>query len=135
MLANAGFVTGSEAKSPDVWRLSLARRLVVLVAAFAFVLQSYVVQTHIHGLLARVGGAVGVTTQHAPGAEKSPFDHGSADCPLCQAVIHAGAFVAPAAPLLHLPFTWTNAAAVVFTAVATSAASAHDWQSRAPPRF
>jgi hypothetical protein len=127
-------VTGSEAKSPELWRVSTARRFVVFIAAFAFVLQSYIAQTHIHGMLAGFGGASGVTTQHAPGPEKAPFDHGSTDCPLCQAVIHAGAFVAPTAPVLHLPFMWTSAAAVAFTAFVVSAASAHDWQSRAPPR-
>lgn len=135
MLANAGFVTGSEAKSPNVWRLSLARRFVVFIAAFGFVLQSYIAQTHFHGVFQGRDASAGIALSHAPSPDKSPFNHGSTDCPLCQAVIHAGAFVAPVAPVLLLPFTWINAAAIVFAASATSATSAHDWQSRAPPRF
>jgi hypothetical protein len=92
MLANAGFVTGSEAKSPDAWRLSLARRFVVFIAAFGFVLQSYIAQTHFHGVFQGPHPATGIATSHAPGPQKTPFDHGSTDCPLCQAVIHAPAF-------------------------------------------
>ena len=131
-MADAGFVTGSEAKSPELRRLSLARRFVVFIAAFAFVLQSYIVQTHVHGV--GFGAAAGISAQRAPEPDKTPADHGSTDCPLCQAVIHAGAFVAPSAPVLYLPFTWINAAAMIFTSFATAAATAHDWRSRAPPR-
>jgi len=110
-------------------RLGPARRFVVFVAALAFALQSYIAQTHIHD------GVPGFAPRLATGQGKLPADRGQADCPLCQAVIHVGVFVAPASLVLILPFAWVKTDLLVFTARAASAAAAHDWRSRAPPRL
>jgi type IV secretory pathway TrbL component len=110
-----------------------ARRIVVFVALFAFTLQSFIAQTHIHAESLAPGGVVN-TAATSP-SNKAPTDHSQADCPFCQAVVHVGSVVASAPPLLRLPFSWTATAAFVSAAVAISGSSAHDWRSRAPPRF
>ncbi len=109
-------------------RSGLARRFVVFVAVFAFALQSFIAQTHIHA------EALAGTAKVAATSGQAPIDHSQADCPFCQAVTHVGSVVASAAPLLRLPFSWVETAALVLTAVAMSGSTAHDWQSRAPPR-
>jgi cytochrome c553 len=109
-------------------RSAPARRFVVFIAVFAFALQSFIAQTHIHA-----EALVGVV-KAAASAGKASADHSLADCPFCQAVTHVGSVVASAPPLLRLPFTWVETAALVFAAVAITGADAHDWHSRAPPR-
>jgi hypothetical protein len=111
-------------------RFELARRFVVFLAVFAFALQSFVAQTHIHAeSLASI-----VKIAAATPSGKAPVDHNQADCPFCQAVVHVGSVVTSAPPLLRLPFSWVETAAFVISAVAISSSTAHDWQSRAPPR-
>jgi len=109
-------------------RSSPARRFVVFVAMFAFALQSFIAQTHIHA--ESPAGIAKIATT----SSKAPADHSQADCPFCQAVVHVGSVVASAPPLLRLPYSWVQTAAVIFTAGAISGSTAHDWQSRAPPR-
>ena|ERR1700733_691709 len=112
-------------------RSGRARRFVVFIAVFAFALQSFIAQTHIHA--ESLAGIVKIATTSSP--DKAPADHSQADCPFCQAVMHVGSAVASAPPLLRLPYSWVETAALVFTAVAMSGSTAHDWQSRAPPRI
>ncbi|HEY5312673.1 MAG TPA: hypothetical protein VIK18_09135, partial [Pirellulales bacterium] len=73
----------------------------MFVAALGFLLQSYVTQTHIHVFPAGSAGASHITSPLAARGE-SPIDK-PADCPFCQAILHAGLFVASPAPLLFLP--------------------------------
>jgi hypothetical protein len=110
-----------------------ARRFVVFIATFAFALQSFIAQTHIHSESLTLGGVITIATTSASG--KAPADHSQADCPFCQAVVHVGSVVASSPPLLRLPFSWVETAALIFSVVATSGSAAHDWQSRAPPRL
>ena len=112
-----------------------ARCFVVFIAVFAFALQSYVTQTHIHDASQVFGGVAKIAATQSPAPGKAPSHDNKADCPLCQAVIHAGIFVSPATPLLHLPFTLIETVVPVLTLAAASNATAHDWQSRAPPRL
>jgi hypothetical protein len=128
-------MTAAAAESFETRRISPARRFVVFVAVLAFALQSYITQTHIHDASQGLGGIVKIATPQSPAQGKTPLHDGQSDCPFCQAVIHAGAFVASATPLLLLPSTLVETIALVFTARATSNAAAHDWQSRAPPRL
>lgn len=116
------------------WKISLldgAHRLAVFVAAIGLLLQSYAVQTHIH-LGSQENGAIFRTAGHAS-PQQSPLDK-AAECPLCQAVVHAGVFVAPSAPLIYLRFDWVTAERLVFVAPSAFGRVAHDWRSRAPPR-
>lgn len=110
-----------------------ARRFVVFIAAFAFALQSFITQTHVHDASRSFVGFVKIADAHAPAQTRPPLDHHPAYCPICQAVIHAGVFVASAGLLLHLPFLWVRTATPALAAHAESVATAHDWQSRAPP--
>ncbi|MGD0142326.1 MAG: hypothetical protein ABSC92_04145, partial [Rhizomicrobium sp.] len=103
------------------------------VAVLAFALQSYIAQTHIHAESQALGGMVKIATTSPSG--KAPVDHSQADCPFCQAVVHVGAIVVSAPPLLRSPFSWVETAALAFTAATFSIEAAHDWQSRAPPRL
>ncbi|MGD0865105.1 MAG: hypothetical protein ABSA49_06075 [Rhizomicrobium sp.] len=123
---------GTTAELFGLRRSGPARRFVVFIAVFAFALQSFIAQTHIHAETPAPGGIVKNATTSSP--SKAPIDHSQADCPFCQAVVHVGSVVASAPPLLRLPYSWVETAALVFTAFAISGSTAHDWQSRAPPR-
>jgi hypothetical protein len=125
-------MTSAAARHWEGRRQGLASRLVVLLAVLAFAFQSYVTQTHIHDDLPQssfIVKAVGDAPAHGKKAPLNP-----ASCPFCQSVALAGAFVSPTNVLFHLPLAWVLSVAHVFTARATSATIAHDWQSRAPPR-
>lgn len=108
-----------------------ARRYVTLFALLAFFLQSFAVQSHIHPLDKPATAAAAVNNIPAPVKKIDPVDIGS--CRLCQELIHAGAFVAPAATAVPAS---QSAAAIVFTALPLLAGlltPAFAWQSRAPP--
>jgi hypothetical protein len=64
----------------------------------------------------------------------APADSGKAECPFCQAIVHAGAFCAPPAQILVLPLSWATIAASFFVAETFAGVSSHLWQSRAPPQ-
>jgi hypothetical protein len=124
-------MTAAAVEFSGIRRASPSRRFVVFVAALAFALQAYITQTHNHDAL-QGGGIVKIATGQAPG-KTAPHDR-RADCPFCQAMIHAGAFVASAVPSLLLPFVWVQTTTPVFAPRLVAGALAHDWQSRAPPR-
>ncbi len=126
-------MTSATAQSLGIRRVSLARRIVVFIAVFALAFQSYITQTHIHD--AGFGGKAQTSTTQSTAPSKTPLHDSQADCPFCQAMIHAGVFAAPATPLLHLPFTLVQTVALTFAPRGASSAAAHDWQSRAPPRL
>jgi hypothetical protein len=119
-------------KSLKVNRLSGARGLVVFFAAIGLLLQSYLTQTHIHFGSHETGG-VFRTASHKPAPLQGPLDKASA-CPLCQAIVHAGVFTAPSAPVISLSFRWVKAARLAFAGLPAPGDIAHDWRSRAPPR-
>jgi Protein of unknown function (DUF2946) len=125
-------MTAAAAESPGIRRGNPARRFVVFIAILAFAFQSYITQTHIHELQGFRGGA---TATHSSAPSKTPLRDSQTDCPFCQAVIHAGFFVASAAPTLRLPVALVETVALVSTAPETTDPVAHDWQSRAPPRL
>ena len=113
-----------------------------LLIALAFLLQSLVLQTHIHGSTPLAGGVATLLAKAAAADElaswrthgkRPPMNDNSSHCPLCQAVQHAGSFVTPAAITLYLP--WQNVS-LVPRAVALNAkftAASHSWRGRAPP--
>jgi hypothetical protein len=119
------------------------RGALVFFTAFAFLFQSLIIQTHIHGALGDRAGLSGLLAkisasdeQAAPskasGNQKLPKDD-EGRCPVCQAAQSAGAFLAPAAIVVLLP--WQNISLVpllLANETHTNAAS-HDWRGRAPP--
>ena len=125
-------MTATAPISTGLRRDSFGWRSMVWVLAIAFVLQSYVVQTHIHGASASLSSAAKTVSQPV-GHGKAPAGDSGMDCPYCQAIMHAGSFLAPTAPLLSLPSLWIACAAQPGCPAALSLSPAHSWQSRAPP--
>ncbi len=110
------------------------RRLVTWLLLLAFTLQSFVTQTHFHTLHATAGITLGKVLQRASGPDKSPLQKDNSACPFCQAVIHAGAFLSPSAPLLLLLVDRAEGVVPWLITTAAASPSAHSWQSRAPPQ-
>ena len=114
-------------------------RKIVATAVFAsFFWLSLAAQTHIHGLrpLGFLGSSIvkiGSDFAQAPAPDKS--SDSLVDCPLCQAVGHGGAFVAPnvvsvlAVPIGLVMRPWPLAAAQ------RAGFTGYDHQTRGPPRF
>ncbi len=137
-------------RKASAWRLSFT-----LVAILAFAISSFVTQTHIHHAgaehafaaktvdvqsirVAADAGQAQISKAQANAAKPEPKDpyapnEDPANCPLCQEILHAGQYVAPAALLLFTP-TATPLGTVVFihTAIFT-ARHVSGWRSRAPP--
>ncbi len=110
-------------------------RLVTWIVLLAFTLQSFVTQTHMHWSSGAGSGAIVAGSFDGPAPQnKSPFEKDKTACPFCQAIVHAGAFFASAAPLLPLPFAWAAHSPPRLIATKFSAFPAHSWQSRAPPQ-
>ena len=110
-------------------RSGASRRWITLALLVAFAIQSYVFQTHVHGLAPQAG------TFQQSGATPSPgkAPDGAFDCPLCQAITQAGVFLLPAVPfviLARLVSALPTASPMVRT---IAAASARHGRSRAPP--
>jgi hypothetical protein len=120
------------------------RRLVLAVAMLAFALQSYVTQTHIHYASVQAFGlsSADVFTPVAKDAngkaipeKKSPANDDPANCPICQAVAHAGQFVTPTAIGFALPSETVVFIPLAIAALTARETASHNWQGRAPPRI
>ena len=115
--------------------MSAPWRFIALLALVAFTLQSFIIQTHIHGVSRNFDGtAIVKILASSPAHGKVPVDNSPLDCPFCQAIAHTGAFFTPAAPILILPSVWTECAAPSFLLCTVARAAARSWQSRAPPQ-
>jgi hypothetical protein len=118
----------------DLARRGFLSRTVMFVAALAFVLQSFVTQTHIHlgaqdpAGIAQIGDAAPVSVHGKPAHDRGPIE-----CPFCQVIAVAGVFIGAAGPALHLPFVWVVTQVHAFEARSFSVQIVHSWQSRAPP--
>jgi hypothetical protein len=107
-------------------------RFVALFAVLAFAFQSFIVQTHIHGTSLGFSAPTLAKTLGGKGNGKLPADN-PLDCPFCQAVAHAGAFYAPATPLLIVPFVLMRGAVLRSALRSFVSAAPISWNSRAPP--
>ena len=108
------------------------RRWVTMVALLAFFLQGLAVQTHIHpaGPVAKLV-SVNSAAPAAPAKNQDPVDQ----CPLCQELVHAGAYITPsAAVLLAAPLSTVRAIPLALLPTRAQSAPAFAWQSRAPPQ-
>ena len=103
-------------------------RFIACLILISFTLQSYITQTHIHNV---APAAIAKTVSHAP--SNAPIDDNPMDCPFCQAVAHDGPFFLPTVPLLILSIEFVELAAPALRSHRGAPASAHIWQSRAPP--
>jgi hypothetical protein len=109
-------------------------RVLTLIVALAFTLQSFVTQTHIHALGPVGGGTAVVKLLKGPSPNPSPLDSSDNACAFCQAIAHSGAFFAPSAPVFLLPAASNTPALLPVAVSITGSALAHSWQSRAPPK-
>jgi hypothetical protein len=110
-------------------RDSALRLLVTFFALFAFSLQTYIGQTHIHlapDSLAAVAG-------HKQAPDKFPANGDPANCPICQEVLHDGQFVTPAAAMLLPPSVAASVIEIAAPLPRLGPATSHAWRSRAPP--
>jgi hypothetical protein len=114
-----------------------ARLAITFFVLLAFTLQTYVIQTHVHGM-ARVGIAPATLALDKSAAQgqrpdKFPTGNDPANCPICQEILHTGYFVTPAAAVLPLPAVAVSIAPTVIDILTAVAAHSHSWKSRAPP--
>src|SRR5579859_6001366 len=123
-----------------MWRPRLRDRCLALIVVCAFFFQALIVQTHIHNPAAIAGIAAAfsgksnlLSPQRAPDPLQ-PKDN-AANCPLCEAGILNGTFVAPAAIVILplIPFVALKLAASEILTL--SFRHSHSWQGRAPPRI
>lgn len=121
--------------SPRAWRRAPrgdAKRLAItFVTLLAFVLQTLLVQTHIHGAAPTGVTSVGIEKNAQP--DKLPPAGDPANCPICQELLHAGSFVAPVAAALAASSVATNVEVMFVEILAVTQTYAHGWKSRAPP--
>jgi len=99
----------------------------------AFYFFSYVTQTHIHiPALERVAES---KVPDSGGHHKRPIEDDTAHCPLCQAAVNSGSFVAAIAPALPVPLVLSPAEFLPVSFVLGGMTRSHGWKSRAPPRL
>jgi hypothetical protein len=132
-------------RKASAWRLSFT-----LVAILAFAISSFVTQTHVHHARGEHAfAAKAVDTQlanlladgHSLDAKatkpepKDPYtpNEDPANCPLCQELLHAGHYVAPAALLLFTPTAAPLGTVVFFHTAILGTRHISGWRSRAPP--
>ena len=111
-------------------------RLVAFTVALLFGLSNFFVQSHVHvptlltiGAPASPGHVLGSNAA----SKQRPSKDDPADCPLCQADIMSGAFVAPA-PIVFVPiisYVLINILPSVYIVWQTT--WSYSWQGRAPP--
>jgi hypothetical protein len=128
----------------------LSHWLVMIIAFAALVVQSFVVQTHIHiprasarpesvTLLTLVGSHTAVPASHTRNEtsnprDKYPIDEDPSNCPLCQEFAHSGQYVQSAAVLAYIA-VWVSVRFVIFSEVWPSLSTvSHSWRGRAPPQ-
>jgi hypothetical protein len=117
-----------------------ARALFIAFMIFSFVLQGLATQTHIHP--AGNSGhswTFGFADQSASAAARgksggNPAQDDLTHCAFCDAVAHAGAFVASAPALVLLPSQTFSIIPLELAVPAFVDAASHFWHGRAPPR-
>jgi hypothetical protein len=105
---------------------------ITLIALLAFTFQSFVSQVHFHAMPWTASAMFDAGKVSQPG--KLPANDDQSNCPICQAVLHAGQFITPSAVIFGFP-SFAAFLVTTFDRVATpSQVASHSWQSRAPPR-
>ena len=126
----------ASAHFPEIGRTGARRLVVTCILLLAFVLQSFVTQTHIHGAPASVGrGSIADAAGKVSATPSKPTHDDGVACPLCQATAAAGAFFSPAVLAVGAPVVQAEAAILspTFAGLAIAAAG-FSWRSRAPPQ-
>jgi len=143
-----GWFLGMAGASRHRWTqrhfVGLSRVCALVLGLFALTIQSFAVQTHVHGLGPDAGdlsqGAAlpiaSITPDQAPAAGGDPGDNHSPSsdqigCPICQSYVAAGLAILPITISLRDPGR-------LFLPIAANPsahllASTHIWRSRGPP--
>ncbi|HWY60685.1 MAG TPA: hypothetical protein VNW15_02170 [Rhizomicrobium sp.] len=100
---------------------------------FAFLLQSYATQSHIHFSPDASTVAKITADQTAPAKKNTPGNDNPDNCPLCQ-LLYGGQYVAPDALVFFLPMVAVSVIEAVQGAMPHYDAVSHSWRGRAPPR-
>jgi len=108
------------------------RLAITFFALFAFAVQSYVTQVHIHGA-PHVAAGYALDKDVGQKPDKFPPSDDPANCPICQEILHAGHYVTPSAAILPLPVAAPFTIARIVEVVTIAAIYSHGWKSRAPP--
>lgn len=106
----------------------------VLVTLLAFTWNGFVTQTHVHWESVAVSRTLVGQTSAVP--HISPAGHSRdkpVDCPICNEIAMAGAYLASSVPSLPLPLLSVEWSFVTIFRSGTGRQSSHIWQSRAPP--
>jgi hypothetical protein len=125
------------------------RLLLTLFCLLAFSFQSYISQTHIHvpgtsdlGISAGFSVKSPVSTDSKASTSKLSKNtripangNDTSNCPLCQAVLHAGLFLTPALLVLLLPDTQGAVGPAFIVSAHREGAPSHAWHSRGPPQL
>ena len=115
-------------------RAGVRRLCVTLFLLFAFTLQAFVTQTHVHGAASDRAPIV-ATIGHVSTQGVASKGEETIACPFCQAMVVAGAFFTPAPLILSTPASLAEAHALAPFIVGLAAiAAGFSWRSRAPPQ-
>jgi hypothetical protein len=108
------------------------RKWLTLAVLLAFFLQTWAVQTHIHGPAETV--AAKTVTYKVPAPVPAKSQDINDQCRLCQELVHAGNFITPSALAMPASQAFVLVATSTFVLAAPAPATGFAWQSRAPPR-
>ena len=106
------------------------RQVFAFFVLTVFLLQGFLIQTHIHGLPDAELPSAGVAVT-APAGPDEHLDE--ALCPLCQETIRAGAFLLPSAFAALFPMLAATTIPPALGAAVAAAPLSHHWRVRAPP--
>jgi len=98
----------------------------------ALVVQGYATQTHIHKQSSATVSAA-LKAGGSPKHDDFPVNDDPANCPICQQIIHAGQFVAPAWLIPFLLILAISKIEIATLAVPHFDSVSHNWRSRGPP--
>lgn len=112
---------------------SWERAIVTPMVLFAFLLQIFIVQTHIHFPTLETAGIGHAASSAALHQSKKTGDTHTTHCPWCQAVLASGNYLPPVALPVALPVAFGLLDRITQHAHVAAFASSHAWQSRAPP--
>jgi hypothetical protein len=115
------------ANGPSAWR-----HVLVAVLLLTLVVQGYATQTHLHkqnGSTVSAGLKAGETPRH----DNFPVNDDPANCPVCQQILHAGQFVAPAWLLPFLILAAVSTIEITTAVLPHYDTVSHSWRGRGPP--
>jgi len=121
---------------------SRLRSSLTLLCLFAFLIQSFVVQTHVHAPSEDTSTAASNSQPHTPlgftasdrDTPKHPAGDGSrTHCPLCEVALHGGGVPLPGYSLSVLVLVAKTVTGVEHITPFSMAAVSYSWRCRGPP--